>query len=85
MGFDDTRYAAIASPPLSTVAQPAHEIGRRVAERMIRAIEGVEDKESLVDILRHKLVIRQSTGPCLERRFPAHSLVADDRRGVAAG
>jgi LacI family repressor for deo operon, udp, cdd, tsx, nupC, and nupG len=34
MGFDDIRYAAIASPPLSTVAQPANEIGRRVAERI---------------------------------------------------
>ena len=83
MGFDDTRYAAIASPPLSTVAQPAHDIGRRVAERMIRAIDGGEDKESLVDILRHKLVIRQSTGPCLERRSSSTSVGDAERVSVA--
>ena len=69
MGFDDTRYAQIASPPLSTVAQPARDIGRRVGERMVQSIEGEDGGMPLVEILRHRLVIRQSTGPCLERRF----------------
>ncbi|MES2441540.1 MAG: LacI family DNA-binding transcriptional regulator [Pseudomonadota bacterium] len=66
MGFDDTRYAAIASPPLSTVAQPAQEIGRRVAARMIGEIEGTAVDGPRIELLRHRLVIRQSTGPCRE-------------------
>jgi LacI family repressor for deo operon, udp, cdd, tsx, nupC, and nupG len=64
MGFDDTRYAAIASPPLSTVAQPAHEIGRRVAARMIDEIEGRPSSGPQGEVLRHRLIVRQSTGPC---------------------
>lgn len=64
MGFDDTRYAAIASPPLSTVAQPAHDIGRRVASRIIDEIEGKAAAGPRGEVLPHRLVVRQSTGPC---------------------
>lgn len=67
MGFDDTRYAALAVPPLSTVAQPAHEIGRRVAARMIEEIEGPASDHRHVELLPHRLVIRQSTGPVRNR------------------
>ena len=62
MGFDDSRYAAVASPPLSTVAQPAREIGERVADRMLAELDGTADHEKVVDLLPHRLVIRQSTG-----------------------
>jgi LacI family repressor for deo operon, udp, cdd, tsx, nupC, and nupG len=64
MGFDDTRYAAIAAPPLTTIAQPAHEIGRRVAARMIGEIEGKPASGPQSEMLGHRLVVRQSTGPC---------------------
>ncbi|NIJ21057.1 LacI family repressor for deo operon, udp, cdd, tsx, nupC, and nupG [Sphingomonas naasensis] len=64
MGFDDIRYAAIASPPLSTVAQPAHAIGRRVAARIIEEIEGGAPSGPAGDVLPYRLMIRQSTGPC---------------------
>lgn len=63
MGFDDTRYAAIASPPLSTIAQPANEIGQRVAARMIAEIEGTASDGNRT-LLEHRLIVRQSTGPC---------------------
>ena len=62
MGFDDTRYADISNPSLSTVHQPAREIGVRVAQRMLLAIEEPERNEQRVEILPHKLVIRESTG-----------------------
>ena len=62
IGFDDSRYAAVANPPLSTVAQPAAEIGRRVALRILREIEGSSEPAPLDDLLQHRLVIRQSTG-----------------------
>lgn len=91
MGFDDTRYAAIASPPLSTVSQPAQEIGRRIAARMIHEIEGTDPNGPKIELLRHRLVIRQSTGPCRaeaqaqsgasETGSGADSLVVDARSG----
>lgn len=61
MGFDDTPYAATANPPLSTVAQPAREIGERTARRLLRALDHPGDVSELTEILPHRLVIRQST------------------------
>lgn len=63
MGFDDTRYAAIANPPLSTVLQPARDIGISAAKRLLRAIDDPEDIAVKAEILPHRLVIRSSTGP----------------------
>ena len=63
MGFDDMRYAGISNPPLSTVAQPSREIGINAAKRLLMAIEMPDEKDRLVEILPHRLVIRQSTGP----------------------
>lgn len=63
MGFDDTRYAAIANPPLSTVLQPAREIGVSAALRLLRAIDTPEDNAVRDEILPHRLVIRSSTRP----------------------
>ena len=63
LGFDDMRYAAISNPPLSTVSQPAHEIGVRAAKRLLKAIDSPAEQDRSVEILPHRLVIRQSTGP----------------------
>lgn len=63
MGFDDMRYAGISNPPLSTVSQPSREIGINAAKRLLMAIETPNEKDRLVEILPHRLVIRQSTGP----------------------
>ncbi len=66
MGFDDIRYAATASPTLSTIAQPAREIGRRVARRMLNAIDGGPDasaRRGEPEIVPHRLVLRNSVAP----------------------
>jgi LacI family repressor for deo operon, udp, cdd, tsx, nupC, and nupG len=63
MGFDDMRYAEIANPPLSTVAQPTREIGINAAKRLLKAIEAPDENDRLMEILPYRLVIRQSTGP----------------------
>lgn len=60
MGFDDIRYAAVMDPPLTTVAQPTTQIGRRALERLLSAIEG-KDIGSDAEILPHELIIRAST------------------------
>lgn len=40
VGFDNTRWAEISRPALSTVAQPAEALGERMAEFVIRQLNG---------------------------------------------
>ncbi|MDJ0878819.1 MAG: LacI family DNA-binding transcriptional regulator [Halieaceae bacterium] len=61
IGFDDTRYAAITDPPLTTIAQPAELIGQRTMLRILDAVDGI-DIGSEPEIVPHKLVLRASTG-----------------------
>lgn len=60
IGFDDIRYAEVTDPPLTTIGQPAEEIGERVMYRLCRRIEAGKGATSLPEIVPHKLVIRQS-------------------------
>jgi len=58
IGFDGVPDGARCAPPLTTIAQPIAEIGRRAA-RMILDFDGAVRRETL-DV---KLVVRASTGP----------------------
>ena len=62
MGFDDIRYAEVTDPPLTTISQPAEEIGERVMYRLCRRIDSGKGTSSEPEIVPHKLVIRQSVG-----------------------
>ncbi len=62
MGFDDTRYAEVLDPPLTTVAQPAEQIGERTMLRILDAVDGV-DIGAGPEIVPHKLIVRESTAP----------------------
>ncbi|MEM9529753.1 MAG: LacI family DNA-binding transcriptional regulator [Pseudomonadota bacterium] len=69
MGFDDTRYARVMSPPLTTVSQPAQEIGEQVMATLCAEIErgrpaaASEDAENRSVIVPHQLVLRESVAP----------------------
>jgi DNA-binding LacI/PurR family transcriptional regulator len=65
VGFDDSPAAALASPPLTTVAQPHEEKGRLAAEWLIEAIESgtVSRERHRRAILPTQLVIRETTAP----------------------
>jgi DNA-binding LacI/PurR family transcriptional regulator len=65
VGFDDSLAAVLASPPLTTIAQPHEEKGRLAAEWLLEAIEGrEEDGDSRRRaILPTELVLRDSTAP----------------------
>ncbi|MEM9386796.1 MAG: LacI family DNA-binding transcriptional regulator [Pseudomonadota bacterium] len=62
IGFDDIRYAEVTDPPLTTINQPAEEIGERVMYRLCRRIEDSARVNRAAEIVPHKLIIRQSTG-----------------------
>lgn len=61
-GFDDINYAKYWDPGLTTIAQPADEIGRIATETLLRIIEG-EDLSQREVILPTEFITRQSTAP----------------------
>ncbi|WP_231758635.1 LacI family DNA-binding transcriptional regulator [Microbulbifer elongatus] len=61
IGFDDIRYAEIADPPLTTIAQPAEEIGERSMRRLCQAIDGSEES-GVAETVPHQLIVRKSAG-----------------------
>jgi LacI family repressor for deo operon, udp, cdd, tsx, nupC, and nupG len=60
VGFDDIRYAEVLDPPLTTIGQPAEEIGERVMYRLCREIENETAGPEAPEIVPHKLIVRQS-------------------------
>jgi LacI family transcriptional regulator len=69
LGFDDFDWAANFSPQLTTIAQPAYEMGKQATEllvgKMQRGKEAVGQDEERVIVLKNELRIRDSTAaPC---------------------
>ncbi|MFA8342428.1 MAG: LacI family DNA-binding transcriptional regulator [Rhodothermaceae bacterium] len=61
VGFTDDIRANLVTPSLTTIKQPAYEIGRKAAEKLIAHIEN--DSEPVEDIyLATEIVERKSTG-----------------------
>lgn len=60
-GFDDLPQARFMSPPLTTVAVPAAEIGRQVADALVARIDG--EHRPLRHLLDAPLILRDSTAP----------------------
>ena len=61
-GFDDIPFAPYTTPPLTTAAVPAAELGRRAWGAMSALLAGGEAAEAAVT-LRPEVVLRGSTGP----------------------
>jgi LacI family repressor for deo operon, udp, cdd, tsx, nupC, and nupG len=59
-GFDDTRYAAVSYPPLTTIRQPAEAMGARLIEELCRAIENGGSASDVREVVPHQLVVRKS-------------------------
>jgi LacI family transcriptional regulator len=62
VGFDDIELASLVEPPLTTVAQPAFEMGQQAARMLLRTIAGKRQLENGV-LLDPKLVVRGTTRP----------------------
>jgi DNA-binding LacI/PurR family transcriptional regulator len=61
VGFDDILSAAYATPSLTTVRQPLHEMGKRGAEVLLDRIAN-RDKEYPPEItMEPELIVREST------------------------
>jgi len=63
-----SKYAAEkTTPPVTTINLPAAEMGRIGAELLIDQLESSSDRATQL-LLAAELVIRQSTGPCREKK-----------------
>ncbi|WP_425414177.1 LacI family DNA-binding transcriptional regulator [Pleomorphomonas koreensis] len=66
VGFDDTIFAAVCNPPLTTIRQPQREIGVEVMKLMIERLEGLLAPDATV-VVPTELVVRASTAPAGQR------------------
>lgn len=57
-GFDDIYFSKLITPPLTTIRQPAYEMGEKAAQMLIGRIEGVESLRSVE--LPYRIVMRDS-------------------------
>lgn len=63
VGFDDVELAGGMRPALTTVRQPAQEMGRRAAELLLRALVDDVPIGDGVTVLPVELMVRDSTAP----------------------
>lgn len=61
-GFDNIEYSAFWHPTITTVAQPAEEMGKRAIDMLLSMIEDHQYSVSN-KILPTQLIVRESTGP----------------------
>jgi len=61
VGFDDLRFGAYATPPLTTIRQPTNELGE-TAMRMIDAMLHNKPLAEQSVVLAHQLIVRRSSG-----------------------
>jgi len=66
MGFDDSDWAPVFNPSITTIAQPAYEIGQQAARLLLESVRMAEEgavAEPREIVLKSSLRIRESTGP----------------------
>jgi LacI family transcriptional regulator len=62
VGFDDIRLASFANPPLTTIAQPKHELGVIAAGMLVKCIVQGKGRHQR-RVLPTELIVRGSTAP----------------------
>lgn len=61
VGFDDVPWATLLNPPLTVVAQPTHELGRKAVEQVLKRLDQPGETGSHFQLMP-RLIIRDSTG-----------------------
>ncbi|WP_125485815.1 LacI family DNA-binding transcriptional regulator [Edaphobacter aggregans] len=62
VGFDDVDFYTLIRPPITSVRQPAAELGRMSARLLLQRIKGDSASSSVRTVLPVSLVIRESCG-----------------------
>jgi LacI family transcriptional regulator len=68
VGFNDSAMAAFTVPPLTTVRQPADQVGRRAAKVLFERISGLRNENTwpIHERISGQLIIRRSCGSSLQ-------------------
>jgi len=61
IGIDEVSFSSIYHPPLTTIAQPAFEMGKMAAEKLLAQIKGPYPEQREVQRFAPKLIVRKST------------------------
>jgi len=62
VGFDNIPFASHVSPPLTTIAQPQHDMGRQAMDMALALMNAGNSPTSFSDIIvRGKLIVRESS------------------------
>ena len=78
IGYDGLHWGRHADPPLTTMAQPQGDAGRRLGEMLLALVDG-EDPRATQELRRAQLVRRKSDGPA-PRRMPHGPLAKSSTR-----
>src|SRR5262245_39030885 len=81
IGFDDMDWYRIARPHVTAVAQPAYDMGRIAAERLLAQLRRKHPPKLQRLLLDTKLIIRESTAP--PRRQPSAPTASARRKATA--
>jgi LacI family transcriptional regulator len=60
VGYDDVAFATMAFVPLTSIRQPAYDLGRRAAELLLEEASGNSHRHQQV-VFEPELIVRQST------------------------
>jgi LacI family transcriptional regulator len=63
VGYDDVPFAAVLSPPLTTIQQLPYRLGETAAQLMLDAITGQTPPMDRHVLFEPKLIVRDSTAP----------------------
>lgn len=61
VGFDDIQIASLITPSLTTIRQPAYDIGYKASEILIRDLENNDIKDLDTLVFKPELIVRSST------------------------
>ncbi|CUI33634.1 Purine nucleotide synthesis repressor [Cognatishimia activa] len=65
IGFDDIQDAAVATPPLTTMAVSPYRLGRRLARVLLERIREPETPVAVSEISA-ELIVRETSGSCVD-------------------
>jgi DNA-binding LacI/PurR family transcriptional regulator len=74
VGFDEMSWAMSLRPPLTTVAQPANDVGRTSAELLLERLRNPDQPRKQI-VLETQLIVRASCGsppPTVEKTPSRH-------------
>ncbi len=85
VGFDDIAMAAHSNPPLTTIAQPKHYMGRLAMQMLRQMLQGHALAGDGYTLVESPLIVRESTALALSARPPGVLAPGAFHREEAAG